>query len=105
MASSLSWPRVVVNTRSSAVNGVPSCQVVPWRIFQVVSMRPSGDTRHSPFSMLGTASLILLPPCHSCERSEEESATGYGFLTLRVRNDIYTDLRRGASVVIITHAH
>src|SRR5262245_54910965 len=41
---------------SPEVNGVPSCQTLLGRIFQVVSMRPSGKTFHKPFSSEGTAS-------------------------------------------------
>jgi hypothetical protein len=37
------------------VRGVPSCQRAPSLIRQVVSIRPSGKTFHSPFSRLGTA--------------------------------------------------
>ena len=57
--SSRSRTTVIVNRRSSVVNGVPSCQRAFSRIFQVVSVRPSGRSFQSPFSNEGTASASL----------------------------------------------
>jgi hypothetical protein len=51
-----SWAMVTLNSRSSELSGVPSCHAAPSRIFQVVSIRPSGKTFHSPLAVLGTAS-------------------------------------------------
>src|SRR5262245_18933250 len=55
-AVEVSMPTWVVKSRSSEVNGAPSCQTAPWRIRQVVSIDPSPFTFQSPFSRLGTAS-------------------------------------------------
>ena len=38
------------------VNGVPSCHLMFGRSFQVVSIEPSGFTRHVPVSIEGSAS-------------------------------------------------
>src|SRR5581483_5416242 len=45
-----------VKTRSSASRGMPSCHCAPERIFQVVSIVPSGETIQRPFSTEGSDS-------------------------------------------------
>ena len=47
---------LAVKSTSADVNSVPSCQVIPERILHVVSIVPSGFSRQSPFSVLGTCS-------------------------------------------------
>jgi len=55
-ASSASLISVPVKSRSSVVNGVPSCQTAPGLMRQVISIRPSGMTFQRPFSREGTDS-------------------------------------------------
>ena len=55
-ASSASCPIIAVNTTSSAVTGWPSCHFDPARIFQVISIRPSGATFQRLLSIVGTVS-------------------------------------------------
>jgi hypothetical protein len=50
------FPIIAVKRRPADVKGVPSYHAAAARIFQVVSIRPSGSTFQSPFSRLGTAS-------------------------------------------------
>ena len=53
------------------MKGVPSCQRMCGRSFQVVAIRPSGKTCHSPFSTVGTASASsgCATPCASSAAS------------------------------------
>ena len=55
-AAAQAWATIVEKTRSSAVKGAPSCQVRPGCSFQVVSIRPSGNTCQVPLSTAGIPS-------------------------------------------------
>ena len=101
-ARSLSWATCTVKRRSDEVNGAPSCHCAPSRIFQVVSMRPSGWTFHRPFSMLGTdsASCGRRTPTHrarSCQRTPESRARSRHVPSLRLAVFIVPLSVRGTS--------